>query len=136
MAKGSEIKNSNDAKKKLKEATDAESVWSVLKQAMANLMSLEIITEITGGAESEKLETRIDLFQADRANHIHRNFLKDPDLAPMRDFHAEQVKLAEQDIKGKLELLSSVGGAIINAMTQGKDSTPSTPTSTPTGTGV
>lgn len=93
-------------------------------------MSLEIITEITGGAESEKLETRIDLFQADRANHIHRNFLKDPDLAPMRDFHAEQVKLAEQDIKGKLELLSSVGGAIINAMTQGKDTTPTTPTGT------
>ncbi len=90
-----------------------EDVWKVIQKAIANLISLEITTEVTGGAEAEKLYTRIDLFQADRINQIHINFLKDLELAPLRDFHAEQVKLAEADIQKKIEFLERMGNAIL-----------------------
>ena len=123
MGNQSEIATTDDAKKRLKDAKDAEGIWAVLKQAFANLISLEIITEVTGGPEDEKLMTRIDLFQADRTNQMHKNFLKDPEMAPLRDFHAEQVKLAEKDIQGKLDLLERMGSAIIGTMKKGGEQT-------------
>ena len=106
----------DDAKEKLEKAKNKNEVWSVLIQAITNLISLEITTEVTGGPESEKLHTRIDLFQADRSNQIHRNFLKDAELAPLREFHAEQVKLAEQDIEKKIDFLERMGSAITGAL--------------------
>ena len=103
----------DNARESLKSAKDAGEVWAIIKQAVANLIKLEIRTTVTGGPQSEELYTRIDLFQADRANEIHKNFLKDPDLAPLREFHAEQVKLAEADIQKKIDFLESIGNAII-----------------------
>ncbi len=123
MGNKSEIATTDDAKKQLKEAQDEQGIWAVLKEALANLISLEIKTEVIGGPEDEKLTTRIDLFQADRTNQIHKNFLKDPEMAPLRDFHAEQVKLAEQDLQGKLDLLERMGSAIIGAMKKGREQT-------------
>lgn len=104
------------AKEKLREAKDEKDIWTIVKQAMANMITLEIITAVTGGPEDEKLVTCIDLFQADRSNKLHKNFLKDPDLAPLRDFHSEQVKLAEQDIQRKLDFLQRLASGIAAIM--------------------
>ncbi len=106
----------DNAREDLKNAKDDTEVWAVIKKAIANLINLEIRTMVTGGQESEELYTRIDLFQADRTNQIHKNFLKDADLAPLRDFHTEQVKLAEADIQKKLDFLESIGHAIIRTI--------------------
>ncbi len=102
----------DDAKKKLGEAKEASDIWSTLKQAMANLLSLKITTQVTGDGEPEELVTIIDLFGADRCNKIHRDFIKDPELAVLREFHAEQVRLAEEDIQEKVEFLMNLGRAI------------------------
>jgi len=111
-----QVVNSDDAKNRLKTATEEQDIWAVVKEAIANLITLEITTEVTGGAETVKLVTRLDLFQADRTNEIHQSFLKDPALAPLRDFHAEQIKLAEQDVQGKLEFLQRMASGIIGIM--------------------
>ena len=103
----------NDAIDKLNAAQNEQDVWNVLKQGIANLVSLEIKTIVTGGPEEEELYTCIDLFQADRTSKIHKSFLKDADLAPLREFHAEQVKLAETDIQHKIDLLEQIGKSII-----------------------
>ncbi|NQE05195.1 hypothetical protein C5S32_04930 [ANME-1 cluster archaeon GoMg1] len=95
-------------------------VWDVIKKAISALSCLEIRTEVIGGAKDEVISTKIDLFQSDRTNQIHRNFLKDPDLAPLRDFHAEQVKLAEQDIQKKLEFLLEMAIALVSAINEAK----------------
>lgn len=94
---------------KLRKANNRKDVLQVIKEAILEIISLKITTEVTGATEDEKLYTQIDLLQADRTNEIHINFLKDPDLAPLRDFHAGQVKLAEQDIQKKLEFLENLG---------------------------
>ena len=95
--------------KKLREATNRKDVLRVIKEAILELISLKITTKVIGATEDEKLYTQIDLLQADRTNEIHINFLKDPDLAQLRDFHAGQVKLAEEDIQKKLEFLETLG---------------------------
>jgi hypothetical protein len=86
-------------------------------------IKLKITTKVTGtgSAEGEEICTMIDLLQADRTNEIHRNFLKDPAFAPLRDFHAEQVKLAEQDIQKKLEFLENLARVLINAINGAKE---------------
>ena len=62
----------------------------------------------------------IDRPSSSRTNEIHRNFLKDPAFAPLRDFHAEQVKLAEQDIQKKLDFLENMARVLINAINGAK----------------
>jgi hypothetical protein len=95
--------------KKLREATNRKDVLQVIKEAILEIISLKITTKVIGATEDEKLYTQIDLLQADRTNEIHINFLKDPDLAQLREFHAGQVKLAEEDIQKKLEFLETLG---------------------------
>ena len=108
MSNGEDIPTEGELQKELRKATTKEKVWEVIKKAISESICLEITTKVSGGAGDEKLYTKIDLLQADRTNEIHINFLKDPDLAPLRDFHAEQVKLAEQDIQNKLEFLENL----------------------------
>ena len=108
MSNGEDIPIEGELQNELRGATTKEKVWEVIKKAIAESICLEITTKVSGRAEDEKLYTKIDLLQADRTNEIHINFLKDPDLAPLRDFHAEQVKLAEQDIRNKLEFLENL----------------------------
>ena len=50
----------------------------------------------------------------------HKNFLKDEDMSPLREFHAEQVRLAEEDIQRKLDLLERLGSAIVRAIKPGQ----------------
>ncbi len=80
--------------------------------------------EYTGSdhGESKRVEihTCIDLLQADRTDEIHESFLKDPALAPLRDFHAEQVKLAAQEVQKRFEFVQNLGTAIMNAMNNTK----------------
>ena len=102
--------------KKLREATKDEEVWGAIKEAISKIVCLEIKTEVTGSPGSEEIHTKIDLLQADRTNEIHINFLKDPDLAPLRDFHAGQVKLAEEDIQKKLEFLENLGTTLCSVI--------------------
>lgn len=108
MSNGEDIPTEGELQKELRKATTKEKVWEVIKKAISESICLEITTKVSGRAGDEKLYTKIDLLQADRSNEIHINFLKDPDLAPLRDFHAEQVKLAEQDIQNKLEFLKNL----------------------------
>lgn len=108
MSNGEDIPTEGKLQEELREATDEKKIWEVIKKAISESICLEITTRVSGGAEDEKLYTKIDLLQADRTNEIHISFLKDPDLAPLRDFHAEQVKLAEQDIQNKLEFLENL----------------------------
>ena len=102
--------------KELREATTPEKVWEVIKKAFSEIICLKITTEVTGGEEGKEIKTMIDLLQADRKNEIHRDFLKDLDLAPLRAFHAEQVTLAEQDIQKKLEFLQKLAEGLIHAI--------------------
>ncbi|MBN1761903.1 MAG: hypothetical protein JW878_02320 [Methanomicrobia archaeon] len=90
------------------EENDPKKVWDEIKKAISNLLCLEITTRLCGGAEDEKIYTKIDLLQADRTNEIHRIFLTDPDLAFLLEFHTDQVELAEQDIQTKLEFLRNL----------------------------
>ena len=105
-----------ELQKELRDATTPEKVWAVIKKAIPEIICLKITTEVTGGAEDRRIYTMIDLLQADRKNKIHRDFLKDPDLAPLRDFHAEQVKLAEQDIQKKLEFLEALARTLVGVI--------------------
>ncbi|HUV80454.1 MAG TPA: hypothetical protein VMW40_06510 [Candidatus Bathyarchaeia archaeon] len=102
-----------ELQKELRDAKTPEKVWEVIKKAIPEIICLKITTEVTGGEEGKEIYTMIDLLQADRKNKIHRDFLKDPDLAPLRDFHAEQVKLAEQDIQKKLEFLEALARTLV-----------------------
>ena len=102
--------------KALIEQNDPKKVWDEIKKALSNLVSLEITTKLCGGAEDERIYTKIDLLQADRTNEIHRIFLTDPDLEPLLEFHADQVELAEQDIQAKLEFLEHLARALIAAI--------------------
>ena len=133
MTNQGEIAGTDDAKTKLKTATDETVIWAVVKQAIANLMTLKIVTEVTGGPEDEKLETCIDLFQADRTNQLHKNFLKDPDLAPLRDFHADQVRLAEEDIQRKLDFLQRMASGIVGMLSGQKKTEDTQPGQKPSG---
>ena len=54
--------------------------------------------------------TTIVLLQADRACTMYESFLKDPALAPLRDFHAEQVRLAEQEVQRRFGFVQNRGG--------------------------
>jgi len=105
-----------ELQKELRDATTPEKVWEVIKKAIPEIICLKITTEVTGGEEDRRIYTVIDLLQADRINKIHENFLKDPDLAPLRDFHAEQVKLAEQDIQKKLEFLEALARTLVGVI--------------------
>ena len=105
-----------ELQKELRDATTPEKVWEVIKKAIPEIICLKITTEVTGGEEDRRIYTTIDLLQADRINKIHENFLKDPDLAPLRDFHAEQVKLAEQDIQKKLEFLEALARTLVGVI--------------------
>jgi len=105
-----------ELQKELRDATTPEKVWEVIKKAIPEIIHLKITTEVTGGEEGKEIYTVIDLLQADRKNKIHRDFLKDPDLAPLRDFHAEQVKLAEQDIQKKLEFLEALARTLVGVI--------------------
>jgi hypothetical protein len=107
-------------REELRGTTDPLKVWEVIKKAISELSCLEIRTEVICGVKDEVISTKIDLLQSDRTNQIHRNFLKDPDLAPLRDFHAEQVKLAEQDIQKKLEFLQVIAIALVSAINEAK----------------
>ncbi|MBE9593679.1 MAG: hypothetical protein IMF19_09385 [Proteobacteria bacterium] len=101
-----------EAKKKLRKAEEGKDVWEVIKEAISNLICLKIETKVIGGTDGSII-TEIDLLQADRKNEIHINFLKDPVFAPLRDFHTEQVKLAEQDIQKKLEFLQNMANVLV-----------------------
>ena len=90
------------------EKEDPGKVWDEIKKAISNLICLEITTRLCGGAEDEKIYTKIDLLQADRTNEVHRIFLTDPDLAFLLEFHTDQVELAEQDIQTKLDFLENL----------------------------
>jgi hypothetical protein len=116
VSNGEDIPTEGKLQEELRKATTKEDVWKVIKKAISESICLEITTKVSGRAEDEKLYTKIDLLQADRTNEIHINFLKDPDLAPLRDFHAEQVKLAEQDIQKKLEFLESLARTLIGIL--------------------
>lgn len=105
-----------ELQKELRDATTPEKVWEVIKKAIPEIICLKITTEVTGGEEGKEIYTMIDLLQADRKNKIHRDFLKDPDLAPLRDFHAEQVKLAEQDIQKKLDFLEALARTLVGVI--------------------
>ncbi|MCK4399166.1 MAG: hypothetical protein KAV25_09270 [Methanophagales archaeon] len=108
---------------KIDEAGEDKDVWKIVKEVLREIICLKITTKVTGtgSAEGEEICTMIDLLQADRTNEIHRNFLKDPAFAPLRDFHAEQVKLAEQDIQKKLEFLENLARVLINAINGAKE---------------
>jgi len=112
-----------ELQKELRDATTPEKVWAVIKKAIPEIICLKITTEVTGGAEDRRIYTMIDLLQADRKNKIHRDFLKDPDLAPLRDFHAEQVKLAEQDIQKKLEFLEALARTLVGVIKKVSETT-------------
>jgi len=114
---------SNDQTLSLKDAKNPQEVWTTIKEILASLTHLQVKTvmmEYTGsdhsGAKEVEMCTSIDLLQADRTDEMHENFLKDPALAPLRDFHAEQVKLAEQEIQKRFEFVQNLGTAIMNAM--------------------
>ena len=92
---------------------DKKGIWGVIKKAIQELICLKIETIVIDGAEEEVISTEIDLLQADRRNEINRKFLNNPELAELREFHAEQVKLAEQDIQKKLEFLQKLADALI-----------------------
>jgi hypothetical protein len=109
----------------LKEASTPEEVWTAIKEILSNLTRLSIKTSVadyTGSADSNgkdvEICTSIDLLQADRENMMHASFLKDPVLASLREFHTEQVKLAEQDLQKRFEFVQNLGTAIMNAMNQ------------------
>ncbi len=106
--------------KELREAATPEKVWEAIKKAVEAISCLEITTEVTGVTEGGKLYTKIDLLQSDRSNQIDIKFLKDPDLTELRGFHAEQVKLAEQDIQKKLEFLKDLATALTDIIKKAK----------------
>ncbi len=107
---------------KIGNAKNDTAVWEIVKEVIQDFVCLKISTKVTGtgSADDEEICTLIDLLQADRTNEIHRNFLKDPAFAPLRDFHAEQVKLAEQDIQKKLDFLENMARVLINAINGAK----------------
>jgi hypothetical protein len=118
---------SNDQTLALKDAKNPQEVWGSIKEILASLTNLDVKTvvmEYTGSDHGEAKEveiyTCIGLLQADRTDKIHESFLKDPALAPLRDFHAEQVKLAEQEIQKRFEFVQNLGIAIMNAMNNTK----------------
>lgn len=119
--------DATDQKPSLKDANTPEEVWNAIKEILAALTRLQIktsVTEYTSADQEARRElelcTTIDLLQADREYKIHESFLKDPTLAPLRDFHAEQVKLAEQEVQRRFEFIQNLGMAIVNAMNNTK----------------
>jgi hypothetical protein len=109
-----------ELQKDLRNASTREEVWEAVKKAIANLVYLEIRTRVTNGDGDKEIYTKIDLFQSDRTNKIHIDFVKDNDLAELRNFHTEQVKLAELDIQKKLEFLRNLANTFIEAFERAK----------------
>jgi hypothetical protein len=119
--------HARELKHRLKEATNPAEVWKIIQNVLTDLTRLEIKTvvtrEVTGeenlsaqGDSSLTLSTCIDLLQADRTNMIPMRFLQDPTLVPLREFHAEQVKLAQEELQQKLHFVQRLGAAIIEAI--------------------
>jgi hypothetical protein len=123
MPDGNDKGDKEDLQKELRDkvgAVDKKGIWGVIKKAIQKLICLEIKTIVIDGAEKEVISTEIDLLQADRKNEINRKFLNNPELAGLREFHAEQVKLAEQDIQKKLEFLQKLAETLIHVIDQEK----------------
>lgn len=119
MPEGNDKGDKEDLQKELREKVEAgekEAIWGVIKKAIQELICLKIKTIVIDGAEKEVISTEIDLLQADRRNEINRKFLNNPELAGLREFHTEQVKLAEQDIQKKLEFLQNLADALIRVI--------------------
>lgn len=117
---GGQTKKEQVGVKALDDLENSKEVWEKIKKAISNLVSLEITTRLYDGDEDEKIYTKIDLLQADRTNEIHRIFLTDPDLAPLLEFHTDQVELAEQDIQAKLEFLEKLANTLKTAINEVK----------------
>jgi hypothetical protein len=107
----------------LQEASTPQEVWNAVKEILASLTRLHIKTSVTdytgadgAGGKDVEICTSIDLLQADREHIMHESFLRDPALAPLRDFHTEQVKLAEQEVQKRFDFVQNLGMAIINAL--------------------
>lgn len=81
-----------------------DEILNELKKAAKNLMTLDITTEVTG-ADSKKISTKIDLIQGDISNSIDGAFLRDEKLAPIRDFHSNQVEKGQQIINGNVDVI-------------------------------
>ena len=81
-----------------------DEILNELKKAAKSLMTLDITTEVTG-ADSKKISTKIDLIQGDISNSIDGAFLRDKKLAPIRDFHSNQVEKGQQIINGNVDVI-------------------------------
>jgi len=123
MPDGNDKGDKGNLQEELREKVEAgkkNDIWGVIKKAIQELICLRIKTIVIDGAEEEVISTEIDLLQADRRNEINRKFLNNPELAELREFHTEQVKLAEQDIRNKLEFLQNLADALIHAIGKAK----------------
>ena len=82
----------------------ATGIVDTLKKMATNLMELKIKTTVVG-EKPKTIETTINLLEGDINNSIDEAFLKDVELHPIRDFHAEQVKYGHEIIKGNVDVV-------------------------------
>lgn len=109
--------DSSDPAEDLRNAVDEKTVWGIIHHALTEIASLEIKTVVKGdGGTDQTLRTCINLLQADRINEIDKGFLTDSAVAPLRDFHSEQVKLAVQDLQQRIDFVQKLAAAVIEVM--------------------
>lgn len=87
-----------------------KSIFNKLEKMVADIAELTVKTTVTGtNVNDQNIQTTINLFDGDTENEIHIEFIKDPDLVPIREFHAEQVLNAHKIFDGNVETLIKLG---------------------------
>lgn len=78
-----------------------------LKEAIDNLTTLTIVTEIDAENNARRMSTTINLIEGDITNKIHRDFVSG-DLQALRQFHESQVQKGQEIIKQNIEAIKSI----------------------------
>lgn len=85
-----------------------DSIVDNLKKMATELMKLRISTIVNEADSQKKLETTINLLDGDISNSMDGAFLRDEQLVPIRDFHAQQIEKGQAVIKGNVDILISL----------------------------
>lgn len=99
-----------------------KSIFDKLEQMVADLAELTVKTTVTGtGVDDQNIETTINLFDGDTENKIHIEFINNPNLVPIHQFHVEQVSNAHKIFDGNVETLIKLGTFVTETLKKMKD---------------
>lgn len=84
----------------------AKSLSTQIRNAINNLLTLTITTQVTASGE-KSMKTEIKLLEGDITNTLHQDFVGD-DPTELRSFHEAQVVKGQQIIKDNIEATKSL----------------------------